>query len=185
VEENFMFKYVGDISNLAHHIIEAYIGSGNAAIDGTLGNGFDCDFLSEKFKKVYAFDIQNIAIENYSRKSKENVILINDSHDNIKKYINEEIDVAMYNLGFLPGGDKNITTEAEGTIKSIKQALELLKSGGFITIAVYIGHDSGKKESEELLAFVSQLSKKHFGVMTHNFINRSKDAPYLIVIEKK
>jgi hypothetical protein len=185
VEENFMFKYVGDISNLAHHIIDMYSENKNVALDGTLGNGFDCDFLSENFKTVYAFDIQNVAIENYSKKNKENVVLINDSHENISKYINEEIDVAIYNLGFLPGGDKNVTTKADGTIKSVALALEMLKCGGFVTIAVYVGHEEGKKESEELLSFVSRLPKNIFGVMTHNFVNRSSNAPYLIVIEKK
>lgn len=180
-----MFKYVGDISKIAHNIIKSYSENNNVALDGTLGNGFDCNFLSELFKTVYAFDIQSTAIENYAKKNKENVILINDSHENITTYIKEDIDVAMFNLGFLPGGDKSITTKSESTIKSINSTLELLRSGGIITIAVYVGHDEGKKESVELLTFISQLPKDIFGVMTHRFVNRNDNAPFLIVIEKK
>lgn len=53
-----MFKYVSDVSNIYHNIITSFIENKNIAIDATLGNGHDCDFLSELFKKVYAFYIQ-------------------------------------------------------------------------------------------------------------------------------
>ncbi len=180
-----MFKYVGDISVVSHGIIEKYVGNKIIAVDGTLGNGFDCDFLSDHFKKVYAFDIQSIAIENYRAKNKSNVELIQDSHESLKEYIRENIDVAIYNLGFLPGGDKSITTNYSSTIKSIEAALHLLNSGGFVIIAVYIGHEAGAIEGEELLKFTSSLPKSNYGVMLHKFINRSEKSPYLLVIEKK
>lgn len=181
-----MFKYVGDISKIAQNIISTYIGSGKVAVDGTLGNGFDCDFLSDSFERVYAFDIQKVAIENYSSKNKENVILVHDSHENLLNYINEEeIDVAMFNLGFLPGGDKLITTKVESTISSLKETLKLLKSGGIVTIAVYVGHPQGIEESEAILSLMSQLPKDKYGVLIHKFINRNSNSPYLLVVEKK
>lgn len=180
-----MFKYVGDISELSHNIITQYVENKSVAIDCTLGNGYDCDFLSNNFSKVYAFDIQNLAIDTYKQREKHNVILINDSHEFINKYVHEKIDVAVYNLGFLPGGDKTITTKAKSTLKSIEISLEYLKSGGFVFIAVYIGHEEGAIEGEAILNYVSSLSKKLYGVMIHKFINRSPLSPYLIVIEKK
>ena len=180
-----MYKYIGDISEIAHNIISTYVKNRNIAVDCTLGNGFDCDFLSENFNKVYAFDIQKIAIDNYYKKEKENVTLICDSHDKIQEYIKEEIDAVMFNLGFLPGGDKTITTRSETTLPCINEALKLLKSGGLMTIAVYIGHDEGKKESDKLLSHLSILPKNNYGVMVHSYLNRNKTAPYLIVIEKK
>jgi len=179
-----MYKYVGDISEIAHNILNTYVKEKNVAVDCTLGNGFDCDFLSETFNKVYAFDIQQIAIDRYSKKEKENVTLICDSHHKIDQYICEEIDVVMFNLGFLPGGDRTITTKSETTLSCINEALKLLKSGGLMTIAVYIGHDEGKKESDILLSHLSLLPKNDFGVMVHTYLNRSRNAPYLIVIEK-
>jgi len=180
-----VFKYVGDISKIAQNIINTYSEARHIAVDCTLGNGFDCDFLSERFKKVYAFDIQEEAIDNYKKRNMANVTLIHDSHENVKQYIQEEIDVAMYNLGFLPGGDKSITTKSHSSLKSINASLELLKSGGFVTIAVYVGHAEGQKESEALLKFVTSLPKNTFGVMIHSFANRDPKAPYLIIIEKK
>jgi hypothetical protein len=90
----------------------------------------------------------------------------------------------MYNLGYLPGGDKNITTEVNSTINSIKVALKLLKDNGLMTICIYNGHSEGKLERDSLMRFLSTLSKKDYGVMLHNFFNRT-NAPELMVIEKK
>ena len=50
-----MFKYVGNISDLSHYIIKDFVENKNVAIDGTLGNGFDTDFLASLFHKVYSF----------------------------------------------------------------------------------------------------------------------------------
>ena len=73
-----MFKYVGNISDLSHYIIKDFVENKNVAIDGTLGNGFDTDFLASLFHKVYSFDIQKEACENYIKNNKENVNIIND-----------------------------------------------------------------------------------------------------------
>jgi hypothetical protein len=179
-----VFKYVNDVSLLAQDIIKNYCSSFECAVDGTLGNGHDTDFLINHFKKIYAFDIQKKAIENYALRSEEKVSLIHDSHEYIDKYIKNNIDCVMYNLGYLPGGDKKITTEVVGTINSIKCALKLLKNKGLITICVYNGHEAGAIEREHLISFCSNLSKKEYGVMIHSFLNRNR-APELIVIEKK
>jgi hypothetical protein len=178
-----LFNYIGDISNIAHDIIKRYLKRFDVAVDATLGNGYDTDFLSNNFKKVFSFDIQSSAVENYRVKNKDNVILENRSHENLKEFINCEVDCIMYNLGFLPGGDKSITTTVSSTISSIKEALTLLSAGGIISIAVYNGHEEGKREETAILDFVKNLPKKQFAVLLHSFINRI-NAPMLIIIEK-
>lgn len=180
-----MFKYLGNITDLSHHIIKNFIDNKVVALDGTLGNGGDCDFLSDNFHKVYAFDIQEAAINQYKIKNRKNVTLILDSHENVNSYINEGIDAAIYNLGFLPGGDKNITTKVDSTLKSIEAALKLLNSGGILIIAVYIGHEEGAREGDALLKYTRELPKNIYGVMLHKVLNRSELSPYMIVIEKK
>ncbi|MCM8710667.1 class I SAM-dependent methyltransferase [Clostridium sp. SYSU_GA19001] len=179
-----MFKYVGDISKIAQNIISFYCSNFNIAVDATLGNGYDTDFLCEKFNKVYSFDIQKTAIENYLIRKKDNVILINDSHEKLSTYIKTEVGCIMYNLGFLPGGNKNITTKTESTISSIKEGLYLLCPGGIMSIAIYTGHDEGIKEKDAILNLVSSLSKKDYGVLMHSFINRSSTSPLLVIVEK-
>lgn len=181
-----MFDYAKDVSLLAHDIIDKYIKNYNIAIDCTLGNGYDTDFLCEKFSKVYSFDIQESAIESYSGKKKDNTVLICDSHENILKYIEEKnADCIMYNLGFLPGGDKTITTLAESTLNSIQRALELLNVNGMVLICSYLGHEEGMREKKSLVPFLKKLDKSKYGVVAHEFINRSETAPMLFVIEKK
>ena len=178
-----MYRYVNSVSELMHNIIENNFTVGDISVDATLGNGNDTDFLSSHFERVYAFDIQESAVSNYSLKGNKNVVLINDSHEFIKEYIKEPVGVFVYNLGFLPGGNKEVTTKSDSTIKSINAALELLSPGGAILIAAYPGHEEGKREAEEILSFVKELPKNTYGVMLHSFLNREK-APMLIIIEK-
>lgn len=181
-----MFNYAKDISLLAHDIIDKYVKNNNIAIDCTLGNGHDSDFLCERFVKVYSFDIQESAIQNYSKNKRDNNIIIYDSHENILKYVKEEsVDCIVYNLGFLPGGDKNITTLAESTLNSIKNTLDILNKNGLILICSYLGHREGMREKEILLPFLKELDKSKYGVVAHEFINRSETAPMLFVVERK
>lgn len=180
-----MFKYVADISKLSHFIIKDFLENRAIGIDGTLGNGFDTDFLSENFQKVYSFEIQKKACDTYKEKNRDNVEVINDSHHLFNNYINEDVDCIMYNLGFLPGGDKGVTTMHTTSLQSIKMGLEMLKSGGIMTICIYKGHAEGKIEETYILSYLANLPKSKYGVMSHNYLNRAETAPSLIVIEKK
>lgn len=180
-----MFKYVSDVSILSHHIIERFVENKVVAIDATLGNGYDCTFLSGIFNKVYAFDIQKDACLNYMSIKKDNTIIINDSHHKFLQYISGNVNCIVYNLGFLPGGDKEITTLVHTTLESIKCGLEILDSGGIMSIAIYKGHDEGLKEENSILNFTRTLPKHIYGVMFHKYINRSSASPMLVIIEKK
>ena len=179
-----MFKYVSDVSLLSHSIIKEYIEDKIVAVDATLGNGYDCDFLSSCFEKVFAFEIQKDACEKYIDKN-NNVIIINDSHHKIDEYVKEEINCVCYNLGYLPGGDKDITTVAETSLKSIQIALELLAPNGLMSIAIYRGHNEGKEEESCIIQYLRNLPKNKFGVMLHECINRSDKSPLLVIVEKK
>lgn len=178
-----MYKYVGDISNITHSIIKNNCLEYEIAIDATLGNGYDSDFLSTLFKKVICFEIQKAAIDNYYKHKKENVTIVSDSHENILNHVKDKVDCVLYNLGYLPGGDKSITTKGDTTIKSLEDALKILKPGGIIGISIYTGHEEGEKEKTKIIEFASKLPKKEYGVMLHSFINRNK-APMLLIIEK-
>jgi hypothetical protein len=180
-----MYRYVGNISDLSHYIIKNFVLDKNIAIDGTLGNGYDTDFLASLFSKVYSFDIQEEACNNYINKNIENVEVIKDSHHLFKKYINDKVDCIMYNLGFLPGGDKTITTLHETSLESIKEGLDILNNGGIMTICIYRGHNEGKIEETCILQYLESLPKNQFGVMVHSYLNRQNISPLLVVVEKK
>lgn len=156
------------------------------AVDATCGNGFDTLFLANLAKQVYAFDIQEEALNSTKEKLKDfdNVFFFKTSHENIKEYVREEIKVCMFNLGFLPKGDKSITTKANSTVIALKQTLDLLKKEGIITMVCYEGHPEGKKESRAIQKFLKTLNQKEFQVLKYEFINQTNCPPYLLVVEK-
>lgn len=161
----------------------------NIAVDMTAGNGHDSKFILEnnKPKKLFAFDIQELAKENTLALIEENpnFSFILDSHANIDKYIKEKIDLVVFNLGYLPKGDKNITTNWQSTIIAIKKSLELLSPRGKIFITVYPGHPAGKVESEKISEFLENLDYKKYTVLKLDFINKINNPPYVLAIGHK
>ena len=67
-----------------------------------------------------------------------------------------EIAAITFNLGYLPGGDHNITTSSESTAKAIAAAMRLLKPGGILTVIAYVAHPGGEKEDESVHAALSE-----------------------------
>ncbi|WP_297522824.1 class I SAM-dependent methyltransferase [uncultured Clostridium sp.] len=181
-----IFNYINSFNNIMHNIIENNkIGENKLAIDATLGNGYDTDFLKNQFEEVYSFDVQEAATSSYKEKNIANVNVILDSHEYFDKYITSKVDCIVYNLGYLPGANKHITTKTNSTIKSIESGLELLNTNGMMFIAMYPGHEEGAREKDSILNLAKNLNTKHFGVLYQEFINRPNNPPCLLVIEKK
>ena len=158
--------------------------------DFTMGNGYDTLYLCSLVPNgtVYAFDIQKDALINTKKRLDEakvlaKTVLIHDSHENLKKYIDTEIDAGMFNLGYLPGGDKSIHTMHESTLVAVKDAISMLKKGGMIVISVYPGHVEGKTEADKLIKMLLEYDKKLYSVSRFHLIN-SPDAPFVIAVEK-
>lgn len=131
-----------------HKYLDSLITNKDIVVDATVGNGNDTLLLCSKAKKVYGFDIQGEAIKRTREKTKDfnNVILINDNHSNVDKYIKEKINLAIFNLGYLPNSDSKIITKKEDTLLSFKKIYSLLKENGYLIITFYIGHIGGKDE---------------------------------------
>ena len=163
------------------------IKNSDICVDATCGRGNDTLFLAKTSKKVYAFDIQKEAI-NASKellKDYENVIFINDSHENVFEYVSEDINIAMFNLGYLPKGDKSITTKSPSTINSIDAILKRLAVNGIVSVVCYPGHQEGYIESKELLEYLREINQKDYDIIRYDFINQINNPPYCIVIERK
>ncbi len=161
-------------------------------LDMTLGNGKDAFKLLEKYDNtfLYGFDIQIDAIENTHNKlykvfPNDRFVLINDDHQNVLSYIDKKVDLVIYNLGYLPGGDKNIKTCANSTIKSLDKVLNnLLNISGLVFIVSYTGHPGGSEEFDELQKYLEKLNQKEFQIINFNFPNQTNYPPKLIVIER-
>lgn len=187
------YQYLNSIHPLITEYLQKHIQPGNIVIDATLGNGHDTFKIAELLAgsgKIYGFDIQPSAIENSKvllaslPAPKPKIELIEDSHAFFAQYISEKVDFIIYNLGYLPKGDKEITTLADSTLKSVQSGLALLRGNGIMLIAVYHGHDAGKAEKEALEIFLSTLDQKQFNVLKQQFINQQNNPPFIYVIEK-
>ncbi len=170
------------ITDLTKRILLENVENKNVSVDFTLGHGNDALFLSSHFDMVYAFDIQRQCIEEFRSMNLKNVKLILDTHANLDKHI-DSFDCGMYNLGYLPNGNKMITTLSESTIISLSKAVNIMNVGGFISVVLYVGHEKGIIESKEVLNFCSRLCNKSFNVAYLNLINKNSP-PSLVLINK-
>lgn len=175
------------IIEFSHRLLTEKVNKEDTVIDATLGNGKDSLFLSQLASKVYSFDIQKEAIETSKQFliKQSNIEYINDSHENVLSYVKEEVKAAIFNLGYRPGGDKNIFTHPNSTINAITNIIKLLKKKGIIVIVLYPGFVDGKKEADEVTSFLSTLNQNEFDVVEYRFINQINNPPYLLAIEKR
>ncbi len=159
-------------------------------IDFTMGNGHDTLFLAKlaPHGHVYSFDIQPEALKStkslLDSEQVTNVTLICDSHEKFAEYCTEPVDGAMFNLGYLPGGDKSITTRRDTTLKAVTELLPRLKNGAVVGIAIYPGHEEGEAEGEALLEMLSTIPKKQYDCYTLRMVN-VPTCPYVCIINKK
>ncbi len=181
-----------DLLQLHKYFILNHLGEGDIAVDFTMGNGYDTEFLSKTVGPsghVYAFDIQAQALESTARHLKEtgcpeNYTLIHDSHHMVKNYVEGPIKAGMFNLGWLPGGDKSITTLRSTTLPAIEAAIDLMDRDAIINVAIYPGHEEGDLEGKMVCDYLSSLSRFQVAATRVNILN-SPASPYFIVIENK
>jgi predicted methyltransferase len=145
----------------AQKLVAAHAGPGDVVIDATAGNGFDSLFLSQLVGpqgQVYAIDLQPRAIAQARRRleqaQRRNVTLIEADHARLGEWIPGEhhghIAAVMFNLGYLPGGNREFVTRPESTLAALNAALGLLRTGGVISIVFYRGHAGAALEAHAI-----------------------------------
>lgn len=180
--------------DLAHRFWKELLVPGDTAIDATCGNGHDSLMLAQSIQphgNLYLIDIQKTAIEKSSELLSENlnssafkrVHFIHGCHSAFpKEILPGSVRLIVYNLGYLPGGDKTLTTAVESTKKSLISALELLMPSGAISITCYSGHAAGKLEEDTILAWSQTLDPKQWSCSWHSWRNR-RASPSLLLIQ--
>lgn len=150
------------------------------AVDMTCGHGYDTYFLAQHAEKVYGFDVQDVAINEtkYRLKDFDNIQIIRDDHQNIKQYITNKIDVAVFNLGYMPGGDFSIATEADSTLNALKSLISMLAENGLIILELY---PHNPNEIKSVIDYSKKLNSK-IDVIKVELINKN-NAPTLLIIK--
>ena len=153
----------------AQKMAKEHLTDGAIAIDATVGNGFDTLFLAQKVGEsglVYGVDIQAAAIESAKHKLQQADLLDRTqlavmSHADLPELLlpkdHGQVSVAMFNLGYLPFGDKSIVTTAAATRQALDHTFTLLRLGGLLSVLAYPGHAGGSEES----AMIAQWLDDH------------------------
>jgi predicted methyltransferase len=181
--------------NIAHNFIKEHLNLGDIAIDATVGNGHDTLFLAQQVGAlglVFGFDIQPAAIEATQQKFRlagmNNLTLIEASHatmsDNIPLQYHGKINTIMFNLGYLPGGNKTIITRSDSTLTALTNACQLLSDNGIITIMAYPGHTGGDLETDSVSTWCEHFDKHQFTCLLSPNPEDKPSAPKLFIIQK-
>lgn len=177
---------------LAADYLRQVIQPGDRVIDATMGNGHDTAMLAALVGpegRVIAFDVQSDAVARTEAALTEKGLIGRCElhclgHQLMAEVVTEPVRAAAFNLGWLPGGDKSVTTHWETTRQAVQSALDLLLPGGVVTICAYPGHDAGDEERRQLMDFLAVLRPQQFNVLHHRFLNAGPGAPECFLIQK-
>ena len=178
---------------LAADILQRAVSPGDTVVDATMGNGKDTLFLCGlvgETGRVYAFDVQEQAVENTKARLQEAGVfnrarLFCRGHEHMKELAPPGVSAVVFNLGWLPGGDHQITTRWETTRQAVESALELLSPRGVMVICAYPGHAEGGRERQALMDLLSALPPQRFNVLRQQFLNAGPGAPECFVAQKQ
>ncbi len=175
--------------------IETALFDGALAVDATVGNGYDTLFLAHRVGahgRVLGFDVQKAALAGARELLKfvgslDRVSFIHDSHSRLANYLPPAASIqgAMFNLGYLPRGNRQIITRPDTTIAALRGVLANLAARGRITILVYRGHEEGILEYVEVRKFLEQLPDEEWSIEEFAGASDSLIAPRLFRVQKK
>ena len=178
---------------LAADILRCAVRDGDTVVDATMGNGHDTELLCSlvgETGKVYAFDIQPAAVENTRKRLTEAGLtgraeLHCAGHETMAGIVPGPVQAAVFNLGWLPGGDHGVTTRTETTREAVEQAMNLLRPGGVLVLCAYPGHAEGARELAEITGRFSSLDPREWNVLQQTFLNAGPRAPVCFVLQKQ
>lgn len=189
---------------MAHWMLKDIINTNDVVVDATMGNGYDTQFLAELGANVYAFDVQEEALNATEKRlddagiknqifeknlsnllTEPSVNLVLSGHEKLSEYVKEPIKAAIFNLGYLPKTDKSVVTKADTTLTALDALTNQLVVGGRIAIMIYYGHEGGMEEKDAVIKWTSTLPQKDWEVTSYAPLNQIHTPPILVLIEKR
>lgn len=189
---------------MAHWMLKDIIKTNDVVVDATMGNGYDTQFLAELGAKVYAFDVQEEALNATEKRlddagiknqifeknlsnllTEQSVNLVLSGHEKLSEYVKEPIKAAIFNLGYLPKTDKSVVTKADTTLTALDALTNQLVVGGRIAIMIYYGHEGGMEEKDAVIKWTSSLPQNDWEVTSYAPLNQIHTPPILVLIEKR
>jgi len=187
------------LTELVHQQLKATLQEGAVAIDATAGNGHDTLMLAQlvgSTGKVLAIDLQTVALDATRERLRaaqalEPCELLQGDHAvvlaSLQERYREQIAAATFNLGYLPGGDKSLTTSPAQTRSALDAVGPLLREGGMLFVTAYRGHPGGYTEAATVESWMRALPEAIWQVEQHEPPATSPDRmpPILWIAFKK
>lgn len=182
----------------AHEMVARVLAAGDTAVDATVGNGHDTCALAERVGpegRVYGFDIQTEAIHAAAQRLDvagvlRRVVLVEQGHESLGEWFHDHAPnvrprAVMFNLGYLPGGDRARSTQPETTLRALDAALDLLAPAGVVTVVLYPGHFGGRAEADAVLAWCRSLSEDRAQAACYQRLNGEDDGPIVVAVVRR
>jgi len=96
--------------------------------------------------------------------------------------------LVVFNLGYLPGGDKTFTTTAATTVAALEAAEAVVAHGGCVSATIYPGHAEGLTEEAAVLDHAAGLTQGRWSVYHTAWLNQrnkrnGRRAPSLVLLQ--
>ena len=186
------------LTQLAQSILSEHVQTGDTVVDATVGNGYDCLFLAKlvgESGRVYGFDVQQQALNACRDRLQKNsadkqVTLFHSGHEFMQTRIPDNqhgghIKAIMFNLGYLPGSDKQCRTMPETTLLALNHSLQLLSYNGVISILAYTAHEGGQIECNAIKSWLADLDSNQFNIDSSKPEKTLNTPPELYILTKK
>ena len=183
------------LTELVHHTLNDHLREGDLAIDATAGNGHDTSYLATRVGesgKVIAIDIQDSAIEStrslLSEKAfLDRVTLLLGDHsvilDQLREEYEESVATLVFNLGYLPGSDKSVKTEAANTLQALEASAMLLRPSGMLCVTAYCAHLGGEEETISVEKWMTSMQVEGWHIKRH--VPTSSNLPPILWLARK
>jgi len=177
---------------LSHLLARCFVRPGDRAVDATCGNGHDTLLLAGLVGPqghVWGFDIQQTAIVETARRLAEvgladRVTLLHSGHEHLGRYLAVPVQAVLFNLGYLPGGDRSLVTRPETSVAALEQSLQLLAPSGVVLVTIYPGHGGGDEERQAVDGWAAALDPRNYHSWRMGQLNVASDAPYGVIVQK-
>ena len=189
-------EFSGGAVERAHAEVRPRLFEGAIAVDATAGNGRDTLFLAREVGaggKVFAVDLQAAAVTRTRALLEaeclaDRVSLRQASHADLGALWPElaprSVHAVMFNLGYLPGGDKSVITGVDSTLAGLEQARRLLAPGGVLTVVCYPGHPGGGEESRAVCDWAERFRGDAYTCHLQRPSRDSERAPFLVTLNR-
>ncbi len=166
---------------------------GDTVVDATLGNGHDTCILAGlvgETGRVIGFDLHEEAVARTRERLTaagllDRCELYAVGHERLAELTPPRVRCVAFNLGWLPGGDKSVTTRWETTRTAVLAAMERLEPLGILTVCVYPGHAAGEEERAKLTELLASLPPQVYNILHQRFLNAGEGAPECFVVQRQ